>query len=165
MLSGMDWAAMRSALRDERERRIGSRARLAERAAELGDESLDESTIYRIETDAAYFPGMETFVRLVEAIPGLTLSELFLRIESVTLPVTGADQRSRATEGGSDVPASPERDRLSRLEADVDALKTQFGNVQTLARSIVREVFVVTREGRATPTRQSKRRRTDRKVG
>jgi transcriptional regulator with XRE-family HTH domain len=157
----VDWLGIRNALRV---RRAELHMELQELVRKSG---IGRTTIYRIE-NVTDIPDHVMDLETVEAIAramGLSLSELFLRVEGATLSVTRPDQGSRASEGGSDVPASPdERDRVSRLEADVNALKTQFGNVQTLARSIVREVFIATRQSRAPGNRQSKRRRVHRKA-
>lgn len=87
MLSGMDWSALRAVFRKERETRVGSRAKLSERASTKADDELDESTVYRIETDPDYMPGLDTFVRLIEAMPNLTLTEFFARVEGVSTAV------------------------------------------------------------------------------
>lgn len=78
MLPCMDWAALRREFRKQRESRVGSRAKLVERIGEAGaaDDDLDESTVYRFETDAKYYPRLSTFVRLVEGM-GLTVPEFF----------------------------------------------------------------------------------------
>lgn len=93
MLCGMDWGAFRDAFRKEREERVGSRAKLVELALERSDEKLDESTVFRIETDETYMPGIDTFARLIEAMPGLSFSEFFGRIEG--LPTSPAQENNR----------------------------------------------------------------------
>lgn len=73
--SAMDLAAMRALLRAERHRRQWS---LDDLAAHSG---VTRSAIHDIETNKGGKPRFETIARLIEAMPGLTLSAFFLQIE------------------------------------------------------------------------------------
>jgi hypothetical protein len=128
MLFGMDWARARTAFRQERTQRAGSRVRLVERASESGGEPIDPSTVYRIETDTDYYPKLDTFARLVEAM-GLTLTQFFASVEGVT-PISGAKGTSRdaqraldqeAVEIGADVGSQLQRAIDARVRAILHA--------------------------------------------
>jgi transcriptional regulator with XRE-family HTH domain len=83
MLYRVDWERLRKTFRTERTSRVGSRAKLVGKIGE--DDEIDESTVYRLEQEADYFPKLNTLARLVEAM-GLTLVEFFARVEGVTAP-------------------------------------------------------------------------------
>lgn len=69
----------REALRDERERRVGAREKHAALAG------VNKGTIQRAEVGPD-IPGIDTVARLIEAMPGLTLSSFFAQIESLQDP-------------------------------------------------------------------------------
>lgn len=68
----------RAVFRRTRKNRVGGADKLAELAG------INRATIYKIETDKSYIPGIDTLTTLVEAMPGLTLSEFFSQIERQT---------------------------------------------------------------------------------
>ena len=72
----------RAAFRRERKQRIGGADKLAAKSG------VNRSTIYAIETEPDYIPGVDTVATLIEAMPGLTLSSFFAEIERRTDPVT-----------------------------------------------------------------------------
>src|ERR1700747_1868959 len=80
ILPAVDLALVRDAFRREREARVGSRTKLVELTGREGGPPIDESTIFRIETDDTYIPGIDPFLRLIEAMPNLTPSEFFARL-------------------------------------------------------------------------------------
>lgn len=91
MLSGMDFAPIRTALKRERKARVGSRAKMEELSG------VPMGTIYKIETGwvdprtgRPYGPSAEHLLRLIEALPGLTLTAFFALVEGV--PETGASE-------------------------------------------------------------------------
>lgn len=73
---GFDMAQFRALLRSEREARVGGRDKLAERVG------VAKSTIQNAEIGPD-IPGIDTVARLIEAMPGLTLSSFFARVEDV----------------------------------------------------------------------------------
>lgn len=98
MLSSVDFAVVREALRREREALVGSRAKLEERCG------VAESTIYRIETEPTYVPRVPVLLKLVEGL-GLTLSDFFLRIEA--LRPTGEGDPQSPTDRRTPVDVAP----------------------------------------------------------
>lgn len=81
MLSGVDFETVRAALRKERETRETTRAKLEELSG------ISEATIFKIETGwkdprngKPYMPSADQLLRLIEALPGITIPEFFDRI-------------------------------------------------------------------------------------
>lgn len=112
-------AAFRALLRVEREARVGGRDKLAEAAG------VNRTTIQNIETGPD-MPGIETIAKLIEAMPGLSLSAFFLELETGGLGVkpataqgkplgeTGTHGRSRVVDAIPTDPAA-DADLLARL--------------------------------------------------
>jgi len=78
--SVQDLAEFKAAMRRAREATVGGRAKLE---AETG---IDQSTIYRIETDATYDPSLSTVAKLIQGM-GLTLSGFFTELEAASNPI------------------------------------------------------------------------------
>lgn len=98
-----DLARFRTLLRIERKRRVGGRDKLALRA------KVNKSTVQNAE-QGPDIPGIDTIAKLVEAMPDLTLSEFFRRVEaekgkegdSLSLSASGdVDKVSSSPTGGT----------------------------------------------------------------
>jgi hypothetical protein len=103
------------------------------------DKPVNSQTIKNIEDGRIADPGIVTIARIVEAL-GLTLATFFARVEGTDLSRHSTDQESELP-GGSDVPASAERDRISRLESELSTLKAQFGVLQNATSQILDRAF------------------------
>lgn len=132
----MDWRRVRETLRDLR---IESKMDVPELAEEAG---VNKTTVYRLEEldeEPDRVIALATIEGLVRAM-GLTLATFFARVEGTDLSRHSTDQESEL-QGGSDVPASAERDRLSRLESELSTLKAQFGVLQNATGRIIDRAF------------------------
>src|SRR5438309_359454 len=93
-----DLTAFRQALRVERESRIGGRDKLA---ARIG---IAKSTIQGAEMGPD-IPGIDTVAKMIEAMPGLTLSSFFAQIEG--LPATAEAREDQSSLAGQAVADEP----------------------------------------------------------
>lgn len=81
-LGAMDVELFRERLRELRKRLVGSQGDLSARTKTDTDETaINPQTISDIETGAIKDPGILTIARLIDALPGMTLSEFFAQIE------------------------------------------------------------------------------------
>lgn len=113
MLTDVEFDVVRVALRRAREASRTSRAALEERSG------VTEGTIWKIETGwtdprsgKPYMPSAEQFLRLVVALPDITVSQFFAQIEGLPAPVE-VDKNQTSLKGGADggspsVSASPD---------------------------------------------------------
>ena len=137
IVAAMDLGLVREALRREREARVGSRARLEELTGQAGGEPIDQSTIYRIETDETYIPGIDTVLRLIEAMPNLTPALFFSNLN-----FTQKDRIDLLRSSGSNLgPPDPlPRTTTEALERILDGLLTisvELSNTATAARRAI----------------------------
>lgn len=82
MLAGVEFDSVRLALKRERKKRIGARQKLEERSG------ISEGTIYKIEegwvdprTGKPYMPSADQLLRLITAMPGLSVTAFFATVE------------------------------------------------------------------------------------
>ncbi len=133
-----DMTHFREQLRAEREARIGGRDRLA------GKVGLAKSTIQNAEMGPD-IPGIDTVARLIEGMPGLTLSSFFAKLETHDI----GHESGRPSTGG------PPRDRpLQTAAPEAAALQEELGS------ALARYVHAIAREQAPTarPTRSSRRK-------
>lgn len=117
-------ARFREALKRERKTRVGGRDKLADRAG------VNKTTIQNAESGPD-IPKIDTIARLVEAMPGLSLSAFFLQIEQPssdqgnalhkeTEIITVTPSVGDSSKGGGDAHSvSGDRDDLSALAVQV----------------------------------------------
>lgn len=148
ILQPVDFDAVREALRREREARIGSRAKMEERSG------VSEGTIFKIETKwtdprtkAPYVPGADLVLRLVTALPDITVSEFFARIEGLKAqPAQSTNAVSNSNGGGTPLsPAPPlplddtnavitrNTNAIARLVGAIDQLSDRLGPSRSVA--------------------------------
>lgn len=144
----------RALLREEREARVGGRDSHAELAG------VNRTTIQNIETGTD-IPGLDTVAKLVEAMPGLTLSSFFARIEGLQFGDAQLDNTTPPADKDRHAPTGVADDAISRATFDtfLDKLGSQ------LQRSLVEGIVQSQRE-RKTPARtkaKSKGRTKNRK--
>lgn len=82
----MDLERFRQVLRRCRRSLVGSQEQLSERTKTDGATPINLNTISAIERGDTDDPGIVTIARLVEAMPGLTLSEFFRQVEAEAVP-------------------------------------------------------------------------------
>lgn len=110
----MDMDRFRQRLCECRATLVGSQAELSVLTkTEEHPVAISAMTISAIERGASANPGIQTIVRLVEAMPGLTLSSFFARIEVL----------SDAAEAGKDQPPQPIL--VSRADETVSTLTAE----------------------------------------
>jgi transcriptional regulator with XRE-family HTH domain len=151
----MDVARFRERLRELRKQLVGTQAELsALTKREETDTPVNLMTISDIETGAIADPGIVTVARIVEAIPGLTLSSFFAQIEALkTSSVDGQNQPHTdivaGALGDSSIPSPP-------TEAERD-LYRKIGNVFLRAAASERDVAKAPRA--AHPSTKGRRKR------
>lgn len=124
----VDLRRFRALLRAERKRRVGGADKLAALAR------IDRTTIYRIETDAEYEPGIGTVATLIEAMPGLTLSAFFTELERLrnpSLPDTFKGGKDRTPPEPAEPRYEPSRVASSStpLPPDAELTITELGRL------------------------------------
>lgn len=160
MLPCVDFDAVRDALRREREARLGPRAKLEEASG------ITEGTIFKIETKwvdprtkRAYVPSADQLLRLITALPGLTVAEFFAGIRGggPTLSRAGSKVAPVATEGPADAPVSIHRAHLREiavLKTRVKRYEIALSQVRDAAKQIT-NFATVRGEGRTSPRRRA----------
>lgn len=149
----MEFDAVRAALRRERERRVGPRVKLEELSG------VNESTIYKIETKwidprtkRPYVPGADQVLRLISALPGLTVSQFFSAIEGIDgKKDLGTDQQSQGgiQHGGRGVSTSD--GALSQQLAAICLDAAEHTRRTTTRGLLIELAYVFTELGRQTP--------------
>lgn len=148
--ASMDVERFRQTLRGLRKQLVGSQAALS--ALTKGgenDTAVNTMTISEIETGAIADPGIVTVSRIIEAMPGLTLSSFFAQIEGLHLPdEPGQD----ATPPAEQVPnATPPVATLAESTFALEAI------ARTLIRSLIEQEFDRRDSERKNQSRQSKK--------
>lgn len=87
----------RALLRKEREHRVGGREKLAQLA------DVHKTTIQNIEVGPD-MPGIETVAKLIESMPGMSLSEFFGQLEQKNLSASQKTAVSRDTQSPASTP-------------------------------------------------------------
>lgn len=151
----MDVGRFRERLRELRKKHVGSQAELsALTKRDETDTPVNLMTISEIETGAIADPGIVTVARIVEAIPGLTLSAFFAQIEGLQSAATDEQNDTlRDTKGGhvdSPVPAPT-------TEADRD-LYRKIGRMFLVAAASERDVPQTKRAPRPSTKGRGQRR-------
>jgi hypothetical protein len=129
----VEFDAVRAALRREREKRVGSRARLEELSG------VADSTIFKIETKwidprtgNPYVGSADQLLRLIEALPDITVSQFFARIEALTDPSLKDSDRpaapplTKAVDYGRSVSDRPSSADALVQRAYIEELVQQF---------------------------------------
>lgn len=111
------------------------------------------------------WPILYAFAVIYDAAPTDVAARLFTAIQLSTgrdLLRHSRDQQSGSLQGGSaDDPASARR--IAQLESELATLKTQWGDVQDVARALFR--LTAPDEGQIAPRAAARRSRTNRKTG
>lgn len=121
---------------------------------------VNRATVYRIaKVDDAYSPRVGTVLQILASLR--VPAPLFFA--SVTSSVTGADQGSGSSFGGSPDVLSSAR-RITELETELAQFKARWGDVQDVARRLF-AIAVTGEEGGPATDRQTGRRKSPRKAG
>lgn len=152
MLPAVDFDAVRGALRRAREARKWTRAQLEEASG------ISEGTIFKIETKwldprsgSPYVPGADQVLRLIAALPELTVAEFFSDIErgargGPALSSKGSTVAGSTKGDPADVPATRDRRHLREIAAlkiRITRLEIALRKARDGAREIVRAADVV----------------------
>lgn len=135
MLPCVDFDVVREALRRERLARLGTRAKLEEASG------ITEGTIFKIETKwtdprtkKAYVPSADQLLRLIAALPGLTVAEFFAGIREGGPPLSrpGSNVATSAKGGSAD---APDPNRRAHLR-EIAVLKTRLTRYEIALREV-----------------------------
>lgn len=134
MLPGVDFDMIRRALRVERETRVGPRAKLEELSG------ITEGTIFKIETGwvdprtkSAYMPSADHLVRLIEAMPNLTLADFFASLSSGPSLSRRGSTVAMSTRGG--VPHAYSSEQRAQVR-EIAALKLRITRHEMALRQV-----------------------------
>lgn len=154
-LRTMDFERFRAVLRELRKELVGSQGELsALTKINETDTPVNTMTISEIETGAIADPGIITVIRLIEALPGVSLSSFFARIEGLPNAVGLSDNSgSRLPQDSDDdaIPPSPEESKRLQKIGKAVAEYTRFKDQQ--------------REGKRQPYREPTTADSARKTG
>lgn len=107
----MDIGRFREVLRAYRKELVGSQGALSELTKKGNAPPINIMTISEIETGAIADPGIVTVARIVEALPGLTLSEFFRRIDALPDRVVPEPPEVSSDSGAQTLPPSLTREQ------------------------------------------------------
>lgn len=128
-----DMDSFRALIRAERESRVGGREKFAERIG------IAKSTVQNIEVGPD-IPGIDTVARIIEGMPGLTLSAFFARIEVLLAGVKQNHDRStpaKAVEGG-EAPTLPRAEVPSDIREENERLREERDRERQLADNLAK---------------------------
>lgn len=130
----MDFERFRAVLRELRRELVGTQGDLsALTKINETDTPVNAMTISEIETGAIVDPGIITVVRLIEALPGVSLSSFFARIEGLPNAVGLGHNSGSLTPQDSDddaIPPSPEESKRLQKIGKAVAEYTRFKDQQ-----------------------------------
>jgi hypothetical protein len=132
----MDRDRFRETLRELRKARVGSQGELSARTARDDAPPVNVMTISDIERGTVADPGLWTVVRLVEAIPDLTVSAFFAQIEGLSAQQPPVENQ-RSPEP-SDKGVSDERPSPVQLPFDPDSMGAAMAVIKYLTGELIR---------------------------
>lgn len=142
-----DLTRFRNLFRLERESRIGGREKLADAAG------VNKTTIQNLET-ADDVPGIDTIAKLIEAMPGLSLSEFFRQLEKKPEAVSKLN-----------VPVTPESDKSSTIQPIPLEVENHHAVPAALSEADIDRIARRVNELRAAELVNSARRSSDLRRG
>lgn len=126
----------RAILRDLRKAYVGSQGELSARTARGDAPPVNVMTISDIERGSVADPGLWTVVRLIEAIPGLTVSSFFAQVEGLpTRPISTDNSR---TPEPSATGVSDERSSSLQLPHDPGTIDAAMAVIKYLTGELIR---------------------------